>query len=64
MPGLAGHPRRLSIKQDVDGRDKPGHDVDGMMTRNYFFNCGDHFAGTISEVCWSISKPDSDNFFT
>jgi hypothetical protein len=27
MPGLVpGHPR-LSCKQDVDGRDKPGHDT-------------------------------------
>jgi hypothetical protein len=29
-PSCAGHPRFLSdaIKQDVDGRDKPGHDVE------------------------------------
>ena len=36
----------------------------GNSLHCYFFSCGENFAGTISEVCWSISRPDSDNFFT
>jgi hypothetical protein len=32
-------------------RVKPGHDGDGSVTYGYFFNCGENFAGTISEVC-------------
>jgi hypothetical protein len=29
----AGHPRLSLLQQDVDGRDKPGHDDEQMMTR-------------------------------
>jgi hypothetical protein len=33
----AGHPRSLllSAKQDVDGRDKPGHDGTGRIIRKH-----------------------------
>ena len=52
------------IKQGVDARHKAGHDVEGVEPNRYFFIGGANFAGTISEVCCSISKPDSDSFFT
>ena len=40
----------VAIKQDVDDRDKPGHD--GVVcVELYFFIGGANFAGTISEVC-------------
>ena len=41
-----------------------GHDVESAEPDSYFFIGGANFAGTISEVCWSISRPDSDSFFT
>jgi hypothetical protein len=34
MPGLVpGSMTCFAIKQDVDGRDKPGHDVDGTVSK-------------------------------
>jgi hypothetical protein len=41
----------LHVKQGVDARHKAGHDVESAEPNDYFFSCGENFAGTISEVC-------------